>query len=281
MGEGTAEQPSRRGQRVRRIVIDLSIMTVIGVLLALVGPFGSFDAPLSLRLVSWLSLTWIGYAIYSPMGFVVDRLHRSLDLPVLPLWVAAALLATVPMAGLVWIIGRLPGPIAAPSPELALQHYLNVLVIGGAITALMFTLARSSATRAAPAFDDPERAPDPVGAGAEPLPTPAAEPAAPFLARLSPSVGDRLLALEMEDHYVRAHTDAGSELILMRMRDAVAELEGIEGLQVHRSWWVARDAVEGSGRDGRNVRLRIAGGLEAPVSRANVQLLKDEGWIAR
>ena len=83
----------------------------------------------------------------------------------------------------------------------------------------------------------------------------------------------------MEDHYVRAHTALGSDLVLMRLRDAVAELGDIDGLQVHRSWWVARHAVSDVRRDGRNVRLLLDTGLEAPVSRANVQMLRDAGWI--
>ena len=83
----------------------------------------------------------------------------------------------------------------------------------------------------------------------------------------------------MEDHYVRVHTALGSEMVLMRLRDAVAQLAGIDGRQVHRSWWVARLAVEDVRREGRNVRLVLPGGLEAPVSRAQVAELKDAGWI--
>jgi DNA-binding LytR/AlgR family response regulator len=83
----------------------------------------------------------------------------------------------------------------------------------------------------------------------------------------------------MEDHYVRAHTVLGSEMILMRLRDAMAELDDVEGQQIHRSWWVARHAVEDVRRDGRNLRLVLPGGLEAPVARANVAALKEQGWI--
>ena len=62
----------------------------------------------------------------------------------------------------------------------------------------------------------------------------------------------------MEDHYVRAHTMLGSDLVLLRLRDAIAELDGIEGAQVHRSWWVARDVVEGVEREGRKLRLLLS-----------------------
>ena len=100
-----------------------------------------------------------------------------------------------------------------------------------------------------------------------------------FFDRLPPHLGRELLALEMEDHYVRAHTTAGSALVLMRMRDAVAELDGVEGLQVHRSWWVARAAVEREVQDGRNLRLRLRNGLEAPVARNSVPTLRAAGWL--
>ena len=62
-------------------------------------------------------------------------------------------------------------------------------------------------------------------------------------------------------------------------RDAMAHVAHIEGQQVHRSWWVARLAVEDVRRDGRNVRLVLAGGLEAPVARAQVSELRDAGWF--
>jgi DNA-binding LytR/AlgR family response regulator len=83
----------------------------------------------------------------------------------------------------------------------------------------------------------------------------------------------------MEDHYVRAHTVAGSDLILISLNQAVAELEGLEGLQVHRSWWVARSAVVKVDRDGRSVRLKLRNGVTAPVSRRAVAALKAAAWI--
>ena len=49
----------------------------------------------------------------------------------------------------------------------------------------------------------------------------------------------------------------------MRLSDAVEELEGLEGAQTHRSWWVARDAVRGVERgDGRAIPPRAARRLD-------------------
>ena len=66
----------------------------------------------------------------------------------------------------------------------------------------------------------------------------------PFLDRLPLRLrGATIRAVQAEDHYLRLHTDRGSDLILMRLSDAVSELEGLEGARTHRSWWVAREAV--------------------------------------
>ena len=69
--------PPRPQPRLRRLAIDLTVMTVIGLGLALLGPFGSFQDPLAIRLMVWLGLAYAGYAIYSPMGVVVDRLSST------------------------------------------------------------------------------------------------------------------------------------------------------------------------------------------------------------
>lgn len=266
----------------RKLVVDLSIMTVIGLALALIGPFGSFEQPLAYRLVAWLSFSYLGYAIYSPMGWAVTKLHRALDLPEAGLWVAAVLVATIPMTAAVWSVGYLPRPIVLPTLEQALGTYASVLVIGGGVTALFYALGRRKvadgppATRATSTSGAPSLAETATAQVEEDLQP---QQQARFLDRLPLSLGTNLIALEMEDHYVRAHTDLGSDLILLRMRDAVAELDDLDGAQVHRSWWVSRSAVEGSSREGRNIRLRLSGGLEAPVSRSAAPDLKQQGWF--
>ena len=258
----------------RKIAIDLTIMTAIGAMLAFIGPFGSFDAPLSLRLVSWVGFAWIGYAIYSPMGRLVDFLERILQLPRPGLWVFAVIVATFPMTAVVWMVGFVPRMAPMPSLEQAITSYFYVFLIGGGVTALFYALeSRQPDTRQAEALSVPRTS------GLETQPSGSSQGIGRFLDRLPPELGMELIALEMEDHYVRAHTALGSDLVLMRLRDALAELDGIEGLQVHRSWWVARGAVSDVKREGRNVRLVLDNGLEAPVSRANVQVLKDAGWI--
>lgn len=86
-------------------------------------------------------------------------------------------------------------------------------------------------------------------------------------------------AIEAEDHYLRVHTDLGSDLILMRLSDAIAETEGLNGAQTHRSWWVASGAITRIERgDGRAI-LHLHGGITAPVSRTYVRKLTASGWL--
>ena len=89
----------------------------------------------------------------------------------------------------------------------------------------------------------------------------------------------RLIAIEAHDHYLRVHTDAGAELITLRFADALDELSRAHGWRVHRSWWVAADAVQ-EVRWRRGVgEIRLVGDLTAPVSRTHGPVLKAAGWL--
>ena len=250
---------------VRQTIIDLAVMGVIGLVLALLGPFGTFSAPFALRLVFWLGLGWMGYACYRPIAGIARRLGTRLSLPEPPLWIAACLIATAPMTAMVLIVEQLPGPLHWPQLSGVITMYGYVLAIGSAVTLLFYGLR------------DRSLAPLPMPDGSPVQEAP--QPAIRFLERIPPARSEDLIALEMEDHYLRVHTRHGSQLILLRMRDAVAELEGIAGEQVHRSWWVARHALATVKRDGRNLRLQLDGGLEAPVARDAVARLKSAGWF--
>ncbi|MFO6446211.1 LytTR family DNA-binding domain-containing protein [Erythrobacter sp. NE805] len=278
--EASAASVSSRNALLRRVLVDLAAMTVIGVFLAIIGPFGSIAAPLSERLVTWLGFAWLGYACYRPMQAVVSWGERALALPRWGMVAAAVLIATVPMTvAVLGVNGLAAGGWRWPRLEVWVGTYFSVLVIGGAVTVL-FNLVQSPrpgtpAVAGAPAA--PASVAPPPSPAVAPVPVP--PPSNPLLEQLPAELGSDILALEMEDHYVRVHTALGSALVLMRMRDAVALVAEIEGMQVHRSWWVARGAVEDVVREGRNVRLKLARGIEAPVARAKVAELRDARWI--
>lgn len=97
------------------------------------------------------------------------------------------------------------------------------------------------------------------------------------LMRAPPHLGRELLAMEAEDHDLRVHTSVGSDLLLMRMRDAVTELAPPDGLRVHRSRWVTRTGVERAARNGTGLALPLRSGLTVPVARAQRRAVRE--WL--
>jgi hypothetical protein len=87
-----------------------------------------------------------------------------------------------------------------------------------------------------------------------------------FFRRLPRALGRDLIYLKMSDHYVDVFTTAGHTVLLMRLGDAVAELEGL-GMRVHRSYWVGHGHAERLLRRGRRRLLRLTDGPDVPVSR--------------
>jgi len=59
--------------------------------------------------------------------------------------------------------------------------------------------------------------------------------------------------------------DGAEHRILMRMRDAVQEVDVEPGLWVHRSHWVANAAIVEVSRDGTREILTLTCGSEIPV----------------
>lgn len=278
------DQPlaAQRREIVRRIVIDLAVMVAIGVFLGVLGPFGSSNVPLPVRVVSWVGFAVLGYIFYRPMDPLATWAHLTLDLPRWALLIGTCLIATFPMSVAIIAIGSLPDAPSWPGLESAMATYFSVLVIGGAVTAF-FNLAKPGQVAPDAAPPPPMAAPAPMPAPMlapvfAPIPGPALPPN-PLFDQLPAELGSTIIALEMEDHYLRVHTLLGSALVLMRLRDGIVLLGDMEGMQVHRSWWVARGAVEDVLRDGRNIRLKLPRGLEAPVARANVAALRDARWI--
>lgn len=246
----------------RRTAIHLFLMVAIGILLGLAAPFGSGELPTGPRLFFWVAFIVIGYGLFRPVSVIADWL---VDETPVPRWAAVAMTALVASLPLAGMIGFALGGMQVTDfwfGEHFAVLYAQVAAIGLAIHMLMNVLFAERAAPALAAEGEPAVAEAPVDA-----------PSHPFIRRLPPSLGDDLLCLEMQDHYVRVQTGAGSTLLLMRFRDAVAEL-GDLGLPVHRSWWVARDAIAALEPDGRSLRLRLTDGSYVPVSRANAPAVR-------
>lgn len=87
-----------------------------------------------------------------------------------------------------------------------------------------------------------------------------------------------LICLEMCDHYVKVHTDKGHHMVLMRFKDAMQALENYLGIQTHRSWWVATDAITSVKKEQRKVQLVLSNELVIPVSRTYQKRVTEAGF---
>jgi DNA-binding LytR/AlgR family response regulator len=257
----SAGEPARDVVRIaidRSLLRGLAVALAAGVLLALTEAFGMGGTSLGFRLAYWLPLMLIG----AGWGHLCSRLvERYVDMDRQP-WLAVVALTVVMSGPLVIMVWAITGWLFDDDRSVTLARLPDflgpVLVVTGTVSALNVFLARTPVqTHAAAAGDRPPRFPERL----------------PFKLR-----GAAIRAVQSEDHYLRIHTDRGSDLILMRLSDALTELEGLEGAQTHRSWWVAKEAVRGVSRGDGRATLTLEGGLEAPVSRRYAKALRAAGW---
>jgi len=252
-----------------RWVRVLAWATLAGVEFGLIGPFGSYASHLITRTAYWTALFWTGSLLVWPSLVFALMLGSRRGFPPLVSIGALVLLACIPLAVLGAIETHLYWPLRAASIT-ALEWYgFTVVVALPATAALMWLeLGRTSFFRSILAghwgdFDLPERT--------------AATPSSP--STLPDHILDNAICLQMEDHHVRVHMQARSYLYYAVMRDLVEAMDGRRGLTVHRSWWVARDAVRHWQQDGRSVSLILTNGLRVPVARNRVATLRADGWF--
>jgi len=234
-----------------------AVSAAAGVFLALMGAFGTDAVPFGLRAAYWVGLCLAGAIVGTAVSQLIGREGRADARP----WLFGALTVigvTLPFTAVVWLVSELVFHHSL-RPQTLPMYLAPVFIVSVAMTALNFLVQRRPIETHAASAD---------------------APAPRFLDRLPAKLrGADLHAVEAEDHYLRLHTSRGQDLILMRLTDAVAELEGIEGAQTHRSWWVAKAAVEDARRGDGRATLSLKGGVEAPVSRAYAKALRDAGWF--
>jgi hypothetical protein len=256
-------EPSKLQVVPKTFLRGMATLLAIGAFLTFTNPFGATSGlPLWGSFAYWTGLVALGWFGGSAFGEAIRRIAPKLP----ELWntVLATMLIAVLVTAAIILIQQVV--ISSPVPLYYWPRlYLLVLGISAAVAMVGWLVER--------AFAGPPGAITHAPAAGAPAPS------VRFMERLPAKLkGAVIYAISAEDHYLRLHTSKGSDLILMRLTDAVAELEGLEGAQTHRSWWVAKDAVESARREGDKMVLTLKGGAEAPVSRPNVRPLREAGW---
>ncbi|WP_158085748.1 LytTR family DNA-binding domain-containing protein [Henriciella aquimarina] len=257
-----------RGAYDLRIAIDWTkrgrealILVGIALFLAFVRPYGGTGgSPFLLNFLVWLILIVSGTAVGELTVWAYYKWR-----PQGPAWLMIVLTSLVTAAGVTGVIYALKalsgGYILVGNAPVHIL-YFYVLVIATAMTLLGYTLGRAFNV-AGPDFVHRVDDRDAVAA---------------FLERLPVKYRTaELWAVSSEDHYCRVHTSLGSDLILMRLSDAERELGSVDGLRVHRSWWVSRIGIQGARREGGRIVLVLKNEAEVPVSRSYQDTVKHAG----
>ncbi|MFW2404526.1 MAG: LytTR family DNA-binding domain-containing protein [Gammaproteobacteria bacterium] len=84
-----------------------------------------------------------------------------------------------------------------------------------------------------------------------------------------------ILGIKAEQHYIRVFTPDREYLVLYRFSDAVREMDPALGLQVHRSYWVSKAAIEVVRPSAKKFSLRLASGAIIPVSTPHHGVVKE------
>jgi DNA-binding LytR/AlgR family response regulator len=245
----------REMRALARDIRAWAVLAVLSLVVGLVGPFGTFEMPPLVRLAYWTAVV-VGTAI---AGTLVAGLLERILAGRLPRLVAAALagaVAGLPIALIVILINAAAFGLWYRSIDAA-TLLIYCMLISAAVTVLSAILVDHAPAAAS-----------------------ATTPAAPaLLARLPLAQRGRLLHLAVADHYVEVTTDKGRALLLIRLSDAIRETAPVPGLQVHRSHWVALDAVRSSSRQSGKPVLELENGAVVAISRSYLADARAAGLV--
>ncbi|KGJ95709.1 LytTR family DNA-binding domain-containing protein [Thalassotalea sp. ND16A] len=262
-------QPIRALITKEEFVHDLLTVLVVGILLGFLAPFGMNEVPLFLAIFYWVVTCTCGYFIYMPCNqlserYLVKLVPNHWGRLIITMIVASVLMSFfVPFS--VWLFFD----ITINYPQQFWQVLPKAIIIGGILTFIGIVkdyINRQNAklSKSAQLIDQQLQ----ESSSQDELQL------QKFMAELPVEKRGKLLCLEMSDHYLKVYTDKGHHLILMRFKDALALLSGYQGLQTHRSWWVAIEAIAKVHKDGRKTYLELANELQVPVSKTYAEAVK-------
>lgn len=235
-----------------------TLAAVIGIF-SVTGPYGTAERLSGLvRLAYWTTVhlsTWTIAVVFSLMA---DALLRSRIKFMIARMMLGALLASLPISAVVAAINLAYFNERTDAIAIALEGlYIAPLCL---LFCLLTWLNLSG--RLPRAAEPPPATPETHSRA--PL---AVRPEIPLLSRMKPENRGPLLHITVEDHYTAVKTTRGRELLLLRFSDALNELGDTDGMQVHRSHWVAAQHVQELLRENGKLAVRLADGVEIPVSR--------------
>ncbi|MBF9043273.1 hypothetical protein HKCCE4037_08045 [Rhodobacterales bacterium HKCCE4037] len=99
----------------------------------------------------------------------------------------------------------------------------------------------------------------------------------PLLRHVEPEKRGPIRRVSAAGHQLKIYTERGETSVRMRFSDALIQLGSADGVQVHRSHWVAKDEIERFEQSGRKYSVTLECGTSLPVSSTHAAELKQIG----
>ena len=260
--------------KARDLMTDTLVVSVFVLFLTFLRPFGMHQIDLFYAGLFWTVICFTGYLVYSPtMFFISSWLTNTLPKQVnnsLVRLVVSTLTASILMGLLTpFIINQFFDYGNNGYMQAVPMSILYCIFIGGIIAGV--SSLKTLMLRQRKQLQQNEQA---LAREAQKIDKIQNQPAEALIYELPIAKRGKLICLQMDDHYLNISTDKGEHLLLMRFKDALAKLENYDGFQTHRSWWVAKEAVLDTKKDGRKLILILQNGTEVPVSQTYLANVK-------
>ena len=256
----------------RELLQELIVLLVISLFIGFLAPFGMTDVPWFTSVGFWFLICFCGYLIYRPILGAGSKILESF---IGNIWISVfvcLLIASAIMAFVVPFVVTIYFNIEVNYYSQYWSVFQKSLVIGGVISGVSTYKSYVNKQRQQLIQAELDKTQQQVQ-----LNKLTASQNDQLMLKLPVDKRGQLYCLEMADHYVKVYTDKGHHMLLMRFKDALELLENHQGLQTHRSWWVATNAVQHVQRDGRKINLHLINDIKVPVSRTYQKQVKDAG----
>lgn len=240
----------------RPLYANWSVPVVASFIMGITGPFGSYEAIETIpRFLFWSAVCWFYFALLLIAAQLVERWADTYSL-------------TVRRIILVLAITTVGAPFVCEFAHIAYGEHLHTAESYIRCWWQSFGIILAVATIDALVLDATEEPP--------------VAPEWPrFFDRMTHvAQGDGVVCLSADNHHVIVVMKSGAtERILIRLSDAIAEMDGIDGYMIHRSHWVCAACAQSGLRRGGKDMLVLSNGAELPVSAKYKPALEAAGFV--
>ena len=242
--------------RAARKPVNFALWVILALALTIGGPFGTYETvDIGTRFVYWILVVPVSALIGFQVSYLVEMIWPSLPLVISDLMSSMGI--TIIFAPMAWLLTQ--AMLVAPGVEVPSLSEMAFYVFAVAMAVM-------TGRRLIPGIEKRNY-----------LPRTHDSKRPRLLKRVPRLIDAQVIRITSQGHFVEIVSDAGTERIRMRLSDAVDEMDSVPGLLVHRSHWVAQEAIVASETVAGKAQLRLRNGDTVPVSRTYRGMLEEAG----